>query len=105
MMRAAVPVLKIPLAWICLFLNLFIPGLGKNIDDKNFLNFSPKSLLKQEQSSLVGSASVLVIPDSPKVIIGVVESGLLSLILSSGYRKPLPLSSVWLDGVGQFGGV
>lgn len=46
MMRAAVPVLKIPLAWICLFLNLFIPGLGKNINDKNFCKFSPKSLLK-----------------------------------------------------------
>ncbi|XP_022188981.2 protein stum [Nilaparvata lugens] len=28
MMRGAIPVLPIPLAWLCLFLNIFIPGSG-----------------------------------------------------------------------------
>lgn len=41
MMRAAVPVLKIPFAWICLFLNVFIPGLGKSYVNFYELLFNP----------------------------------------------------------------
>ncbi|CAG2055575.1 unnamed protein product, partial [Timema podura] len=28
LIRGAIPVLPIPLAWICLFFNIFVPGLG-----------------------------------------------------------------------------
>ena len=30
-MRGAIPVLPVPLAWICLILNVFLPGFGEYI--------------------------------------------------------------------------
>ena len=32
MMRGAIPVLPMPLAWICLMCNVFVPGLGETVD-------------------------------------------------------------------------
>lgn len=39
-MRGSIPVLPVPLAWICLVLNVFLPGTGKIIKHLIKLKFT-----------------------------------------------------------------
>lgn len=56
-MKGAIPILKVPLAWICFILNILIPGLGKShpLHNSYFEN-----VIFQEQFYLVGFACASV---------------------------------------------
>lgn len=108
MMKGAIPVLPVCLAWFCLICNCLVPGLGL-YSNAFFLASLLELLLTfcctiQVPSYQDCCACVLACRDSRSLTGRGRESVRLSSTALSAWRRRFASSSAWWDGAGPFGG-